>query len=617
MLRARRSVPHRLSALALSAALLLLVPTGSSIAVHAMSPRQEALATEIERRPACRLSEESKALLEAGHPVQEVPESLRDFARRCPDRAAELLRFQKVVPDEDFWRPRLPRLREALAAQSPELQTEGYPHLWKLEFRLTPPNGHAELRQRVLEDLGRLRGHRLTDSASWWSARKEGLEIVGDSEAVARLTEEAGEVAPCLSWTIDSRTRPWVSKVFTPTADPEDVREVWRLTERWVRQCPEELRYSSLRASTAAKLPEVTDPQIRAEIDRHLAVWNARDRSSRDNPPWALAARLLVDRALDPERAVELARQAVDDVLAEPRMPEEADLLPARVRRQLHLTSCSDAWTLLARAHMVTGNREAAERAITEAERALAELRTLEEDQQELDQVALYPLAQAAMLKALGKQSEKLGHLADAFAFYHRTAALQPDDGDAGEHAARLWQELGGTEWGRKALAAASVADGPKVAEGATGWSPRDRPFPDFELSDLRGHTWTREDLAGKTVLVNVWATWCIPCRKELPLVEQLGERLAGDPGRTVVTLNSDTSTGVVQPFMDEHGFSFPVLLAADFLDREFEDVPLPQTWILDASGTVRLQHTGFDPREAETWIEDVLERLESVEAEE
>jgi thiol-disulfide isomerase/thioredoxin len=157
------------------------------------------------------------------------------------------------------------------------------------------------------------------------------------------------------------------------------------------------------------------------------------------------------------------------------------------------------------------------------------------------------------------------------------------------------------------------VAEGLTVAEDATGWQPRDEAFPDFELTDLAGRTWTREDLAGKTVLVNVWATWCQPCRKELPLIDELGERLAGDSDRTVVTLNADASIGLIQPFMDEHGYSFPVLLAADFFQNEFDELGLPQTWILDRTGTARLHQTGFDTRKADTWIEDILGRLDAV----
>lgn len=550
--------------------------------------------------------------------VETAPESLRVFVEQCPGRASEVLRFQGSVLDESFWRPRIPKLREALAAEAPPDQTGAYPHLWKLEFRLTPPNRHSALREQVRRDLERLREHRQTDSMMWWQALEEGLQTVGDSEAVSRLEEEGGEVAPCQFWTVRKRTGPWSSKIYRTEVDPQDVKEVWKLTEQWLQQCPRDLTYSALRVNAAARHPELTDEALVAEIDRHLAVWEAEQ----DEPsfatvsaPWALAARLLLDRGLDTARTVELARKAVEAAEAPDEMTEMFANMPERFhlqRRRMRLAYLSDTWTLLARAHLANGDREGAEDAVAGAERILSQLEALEEEQADEGQLAFYPMAVASMLEALGKQSETLGQTADAFAFYRRAAALQPQNEELAGHAERLWGELGGTAWGWKALAALPVAEGLAVAEKPTGWQPRDEPFPDFELADLQGRTWTRDKLAGKTVLINVWATWCAPCRKELPLVQELGEHLAEDPGKTVVTLNADASIGLVQPFLDESGYGFPVLLANAFVQNAFKDLSLPRTWILDPSGTIRFQQSGFDPRHADTWVEDVLAHLET-----
>lgn len=547
--------------------------------------------------------------------VDTAPESLRVFAEQCPGRAAEVLRFQGAVFDQSFWRPRIPELREALAAEAPPDQTGAYPHLWKLEFRLTPPNGHSELRKQVRRDLERLREHRQTDSMMWWQALEEGLQTVGDSDAVARLEEEAGEVAPCNLWTVHQRTGAWSPKIYRTEVDPQDVKEVWKLTERWVERCPRDLTYSALRVNAAARLPELTDEALEAEIDRHLAVWNAEEDRGAIAAPWALAARVLLDRGLDLERTVELAKKAVEAEETSEGMPEAFANMPESFQFQysrMRLASRSEIWTLLARAHLANEDREAAETAIAEAERWLAELESLEQERADEVQIAFYPMTAASMLESLGKQSETLGHTADAFAFYRRAAVLRPQNEELAENAERLWEKLGGTGWGWKALAALPMAEGLTVAQEATGWEPRDEPFPDFELTDLQGRVWTRNDLAGRTVLVNVWATWCAPCRKELPLVQELSERLAEDSGKTVVTLNADASIGLVQPFLDENGYGFPVLLAAAFLKDAFEGLPLPQTWILDPSGTIRFHNMGFDLRRADSWMEDVLSRLET-----
>jgi peroxiredoxin len=85
------------------------------------------------------------------------------------------------------------------------------------------------------------------------------------------------------------------------------------------------------------------------------------------------------------------------------------------------------------------------------------------------------------------------------------------------------------------------------------------REHLDFSLKDLSGKTWTFSDLRGKVVLVNFWATWCPPCRKEMPDLETLYERFA--PKGFVVLGISDEEAAKVEPFIGERKVTFPVLL--------------------------------------------------------
>ena len=64
--------------------------------------------------------------------------------------------------------------------------------------------------------------------------------------------------------------------------------------------------------------------------------------------------------------------------------------------------------------------------------------------------------------------------------------------------------------------------------------------MPDFELVDLQGRTWRLADLKGKTAFVNVWATWCAPCRKEMPHLQRLYDRVKGRPDVVLLTMNVD-----------------------------------------------------------------------------
>src|SRR5262249_58494104 len=86
-------------------------------------------------------------------------------------------------------------------------------------------------------------------------------------------------------------------------------------------------------------------------------------------------------------------------------------------------------------------------------------------------------------------------------------------------------------------------------------------PAPDFTLSTLSGASLSGADLRGKVVLLNFWATWCVPCRKEMPSIEALYQRYK-DRGLEVVAISLDKgSTTVVEAFVKEVGVTYRVAL--------------------------------------------------------
>jgi thiol-disulfide isomerase/thioredoxin len=145
----------------------------------------------------------------------------------------------------------------------------------------------------------------------------------------------------------------------------------------------------------------------------------------------------------------------------------------------------------------------------------------------------------------------------------------------------------------------------PHLSDGPEPVQRVGETMPDFELRDLAGRTWRRADLAGKVAFVNVWATWCGPCRQELPLLQQLHERLRDRPDVVLVAMNVDEEAEKVAPFVAEHGYSFPVLFAHDYVRGTLATRGIPRNWVVDRSGVWRSDEIGFDERHAERWVDD------------
>jgi peroxiredoxin len=111
---------------------------------------------------------------------------------------------------------------------------------------------------------------------------------------------------------------------------------------------------------------------------------------------------------------------------------------------------------------------------------------------------------------------------------------------------------------------------------------------PDFWLSNLAGDYVKLSDYRGKVVFLNVWATWCPPCREEMPSMESLYRKLKGRNFEMLgVSIDRDGEK-VVRPFAVKYGLTFPVLLDPDNKTyRLYGLTGVPETFIVDKSGVV------------------------------
>lgn len=137
------------------------------------------------------------------------------------------------------------------------------------------------------------------------------------------------------------------------------------------------------------------------------------------------------------------------------------------------------------------------------------------------------------------------------------------------------------------ALAATAVPDVARAGYMVRAW-PEGKLVPALGLTDLNGKTWNLAGLKGQPVMLNFWATWCEPCRAEMPSLERVATRHER-AGLVVLAVNYKEAAPVIRRFLDASPFSLPILLdhdgaaAAAWTPRVF-----PTTVLIDRHGTPR-----------------------------
>ena len=122
-------------------------------------------------------------------------------------------------------------------------------------------------------------------------------------------------------------------------------------------------------------------------------------------------------------------------------------------------------------------------------------------------------------------------------------------------------------------------------------------PAPDFQLIDLQGKRQALPDYHGKVVLLNFWATWCGPCRVEMPSMESLYQDLK-DEDFAILAISSDPQGSIVtRPFVASQELTFPILHDSDYrVSGSYGVRTLPMSFLIDRNGT--LTHRVFGARD-------------------
>jgi len=133
---------------------------------------------------------------------------------------------------------------------------------------------------------------------------------------------------------------------------------------------------------------------------------------------------------------------------------------------------------------------------------------------------------------------------------------------------------------------------------------------PELTLTDLDGITRSLDDYRGQVVLVNLWATWCPPCKEEMPALQAYHDKYK-DKGFTVIAINDGDPTPDVEQFAIDYKLSFPIWLDPTYIATEdaFKTLNLPSSFVIDRDGIIRWQWVGeINRKMLEQFVTPIIE---------
>lgn len=133
---------------------------------------------------------------------------------------------------------------------------------------------------------------------------------------------------------------------------------------------------------------------------------------------------------------------------------------------------------------------------------------------------------------------------------------------------------------------------------------------PDFTLKSVGGENLKLSEYRGEVVLINFWASWCGPCRQEMPVLSELHDKYKA-LGFTVLGVNVEEDSSKARKLLQEMSVSFPVLLDNEgVVSKQYDVVAMPSTVLVDRNGNMRYLHKGYKPGLEDVYLQQVRELI-------
>jgi thiol-disulfide isomerase/thioredoxin len=550
---------------------------------------------------------------------QKFVEQLTKFFTACPTSQDQYARWMLVkVPELQAQVAKAERV--ALEKETDPERLKDYEFLWGLEFRTVSPQKFPELRQQVAGDVKRLEHiQNPKPDVEWADLLIQGNKQAGATPASINASEDALLVRyPHSEQASGIFSKRWIKAHPEPEGKDVAAWKTYRPNQlamlgQWIQEFPdvfyppEIYRYAFLSWNNDA----LSEAQGIAMIDGYLKSSERQDGPTAEADSDENAANTLLDHHWDPARALTLLQRSRElELDRRSRMEhfKRDDQSDSQLKDQA--TSVAKYDRDYAGPILLAAMRAQRPDAVTPAIKASVEAQRAADDKDE----SAYWLRRARLAAIESRQQDALGYYQLAL----RTRPKPPSyergklTDETSDEAHALWTKMGGTEvawaaWGQPT----NIPNAAKADDAR--WEKPTKTLPTFQLADLSGKTWSVKSLNGKVVLLNLWATWCGPCNAELPQLQKLYEQTKGRSDLQILTLNIDEDPGLIEPFMKEKGYSFPVVPAYSYVVNLLDGFAIPQNWVLDAKGQWDWTQVGYGSDDA--WVKDMLAKLDAVKA--
>ncbi|HKR12563.1 MAG TPA: TlpA disulfide reductase family protein [Pyrinomonadaceae bacterium] len=553
--------------------------------------------------------------------VAKSKDQLKQWIAKCPNEKASLNLISRLG-DKEMMAAAAQRLRTMLESTANEEDLYNWDTLWTLSFKLKPVPEHAQLREQIAEDIKNLRAKNL-NSRQWFQTLEAGYRQTGDKEGerwaqdeIIRLFPKSESVRRLVQMRYDEE------HPFPKPEEPEAKKQAYhqamlQTTSEWIKRWPTDERSWATRVHSLNAFKGSTGEDMEAAYNGYEKA-HELELYSYSTPPLAVTvARFYLSRGSRIEKVPALIQKAVDEMerLEKSRGVSDLSTMPEEVEGNLSYTRWQ-SWPLLAEAYARLKQPAKAGEVLAEMAEALKKKEPGEKASD--NRKRSYAYSAGVYWQAVAKVAEAEQRKLDALTAYQTALSLRPKSSSSSagkdelsDNTQRLWKELGGTDQGWRAyLARVDSKSKPASAEVAT-WDTKNTAMAEFELTDLDGRKWSLADLKGKVAFINLWATWCGPCRLELPYVEKLRAQLKDRKDVVILTLNIDEEVGLVQPFMKEKKYTFPVLLGQVWADSQGVN-SIPRNWVVAVDGKVMFEGIGFG-NDGEEWMKKAADVIDKV----